>query len=80
MATLQAIASLGADVELRDVIGALLKSAESRRDEGKLYLQQPKGGLSCLAEQQLLEIVLPLYGLNDSPKRWFLKFTSELNR
>ena len=69
--TLQVIASLGADVELGDVTGAFLESAELNRQGGKLFLRQPSGGLPGLHHQQLLEIRLPLYGLNDSPKRWF---------
>ena len=56
MATLQAIASLGADVEFGDVTGAFLESAELRSDEGKLYLQQAQGGLPGFAEQQLWKL------------------------
>ena len=67
--TLQEIASWGADVELGDVTDALLESAELQRDAEKLYLQQPKGSLPGLSDQQWLEVVLPLYGLKDSPKR-----------
>ena len=73
MVTLQVIASLGADVELGDVTGAFLESAECSPQGGKLFLRQPSGGLPGLHTQQLLEIRLPLYGLNDSPKRWFLE-------
>ena len=69
--TLQVIASLGADVELGNVTGAFLESAELNRQGGKLFLCQPSGGLPGLHYQQLLEIRLPLYGLNDSPKTWF---------
>ena len=33
----------------------------------------PKGGIpgSGLREDQLVEVVLPLYGLNDAPQRWW---------
>ena len=78
MVTLQVIASLGADVELGDVTGAFLESAELNRQGGKLFLRQPSGGLPGLHQQQLLEIRLPLYGLNDSPKRWFLEVSNFL--
>ena len=74
--TLQVTASLGADVELGDVTGAFLESAECSRQGGKLFFRQPPGGLPCLHPQQLLEIRLPLYGLNDSPKRWFLEVSN----
>ena len=43
--TLQVIASLRADVELGDVTGAFLESAELRRQGSKLFLRQPPGGL-----------------------------------
>ena len=76
--TLQVIATLGADVELGDVTGAFLESAELNRQGGKLFLRQPSGGLPGLHHQQLLEIRLPLYGLNDSPKRWFLEVSNFL--
>ena len=39
--------------------------------EVSFFLRQPHGGLPGLHPQQLLETRLPLYGLNDSPKRWF---------
>ena len=74
--TLQVIASLGADVELGDVTGAFLESAELSQQSGKLFLRQPSGGLPGLHPQQLLEIRLPLYGLNDSPKRRFLEISN----
>ena len=48
MVTLPDIASLGADVELGDVTGAFLESAELSRQDGKLFLRQPSGGLPGL--------------------------------
>ena len=45
-----------------------------------LNLQQPRGGLPGLSDQQELEVALPLCGLNDTPKRWFSMFTSELEQ
>ena len=76
--TLQVTASLGADVELGDDTGAFLESAELNRQGGKLFLRQSSGGLPGLHHQQLLEIRLPFYGLNDSPKRWFLEVSNFL--
>ena len=74
--TLQVMASLGADVELGDVTGALLESAELNRQGGKLFLRQPSGGLPGLHPQQLLEIRLPLCGWYDCPKKWFLEVSN----
>ena len=70
--------TLGADVELGDVTGAFLESAELNRQGGKLFLRQPSVGLPGLHHQQVLEMRLPLYGLNDSPKRWFLEVSNFL--
>ena len=55
-----------------------MESAELNRQGGKLFLRQPSGGLPGLHHQQLLEIRLPLYGLNDSPKRLFLEVSNFL--
>ena len=72
--TLQVQASLGADVELGDVTGAFLESAELNRARWQTF-----SFVSHLAVFQVftinnsLKYVLPLYGLNDSPKRWFLE-------
>ena len=55
--TLQVIASLGADVELGDVTGAFLESAELNRQGGELFLRQLSGGLPGLHHQQILEYV-----------------------
>ena len=76
--TLPVIASFGADVELGDVTGAFLESAELSRQGGKLFLRQPFAGLPGLHPQQLLEIRSPLYGLNYSPKKWFLEVSNLL--
>ena len=76
--TLQVIASLGADAELEDVTGSFLESAELRRQGCKLFFRQPHGGLPGLHPLQLLEIRQLLYGLNDSPKRWFLEVSTVL--
>ena len=67
--TLEVIASLVADVELGDVTGAFLESAELSRQGGKLFLRQPSGGLPGLHPQQLLDILLPLYGMFPSEHR-----------
>ena len=67
---LQVIASLGADVELGDVTGAFLGSAELCRQGVKLFLRQPPGGpFRVCTLNNSWKYVLPLYGLNDSPKR-----------
>ena len=51
--------------------GAFLEPAELRRNEGIRSLWPPKGGIPGRAE--LLDIVLPLYGLKKRPKRKVLE-------
>ena len=80
MVAVQIIASLMADVGLVDVTRAFLESDELHRAYGKVFLQQPRTGLPGVLPRQLLEVVLPLYGLNDSLKRWFLHVTSVLKQ
>ena len=65
-------------MQLGDVTGAFLESAELSRKGGKLFLRQPSGGLPGLHPEQLLGIRLPLNGLNDSPKRGFLEVSNFL--
>ena len=65
MVTMQIIASLLADVEPGAVTRALLESDKLQRENGNLFLRQTRNGLPGLIHQQLQEIVLPLYGLND---------------
>ena len=77
---LQLIASLKAELHIGDVTGAFLEAGALERPEGSLYLRQPKSGDTGLNlhPEQLLEIVKPLYGLNDAPARWWQKLSKYL--
>ena len=70
--TLQVIASLRAELELADVAGAFMEADDLDRDGGPLFLLPPPE--AGLPEGSLLEIVKPLYGLNDAPQRWRQKY------
>ena len=76
MVSMQVIASLMADEALGNVTGAFLESDTLQRENKKLLLRGDQ--VPGLLPRQLLEVVVPLHGLNDSPKRWFLQTTSVL--
>lgn len=75
---LQTIASMGFTLQLGDVKGAFLEADKLERASGPLYLRQPARGLPGLLPGQLLEVLKPLYGFNDSPQNWFRKFLKTL--
>ena len=43
------------------------------REKGKLYMAPPHFRIMTL-QDHLFEVIKPIYGLNDSPQKWFLKF------
>jgi hypothetical protein len=74
----QTIASMKFVMQLGDVTGAFLESDELMRKKGKIYLSQPRGGIPGLEPGQLLEVIKPIYGLNDAPQLWYGKSTTTL--
>lgn len=60
-------------LNLGDVKGAFMESPPLNREHGAVYMSLPKGGVPGTEHgpDDLYEIVLPLYGLNDSPQRWW---------
>ena len=74
---MQTIASMGFKLQLGDVTGAFLEADEMTRTNGKLYMSGPANHhLPGYHPEQLYEVVKPIYGLNDSPQRWFTKFAN----
>ena len=75
---LQLIASFKWVLELGDIKGAFLEAAPLERPNGPVFARQPPGGLPGVEDSTLLiEVLLPVYGLNDSPVRWFAEFVKE---
>lgn len=75
---LQLIASFKWVLELGDIKGAFLEAQALDRPNGAIYCRQPPGGIPGIDDPELLILViLPVYGLNDSPARWFLEFLKE---
>ena len=76
---MQTIASMGFKLQLGDVTGAFLEADEMTRSKGKLYMSAPANHqLPGFHPEQLYEVVKPIYGLNDSPQRWFTKFADTI--
>ena len=74
---MQTIASMGFKLQLGDVTGAFLEADEMTRTNGKLYMSGPANHhLPGYHPEQLYEVIKPIYGLNDSPQRWFTKFAN----
>lgn len=72
---LQTMASKGFTMQLGDVTGAFLEADAIGRQRGRLFMAQPKNGpFPDYEEEQLFEIIKPMYGLNDSPQMWYSKF------
>ena len=74
---MQTIASMGFKLQLGDVTGAFLEADEMTRSKGKLFMSAPANqNLPGYHPEQLYKVIKPIYGLNDSPQRWFTKFAN----
>ena len=74
---MQTIASMGFQLQLGDVTGAFLEADEMTRTNGRLFMSAPANhNLPGYHPEQLYEVIKPIYGLNDSPQRWFTKFAT----
>lgn len=68
-------------MQLGDVTGAFLEADEMERGAGKLYMAPPKNfALPDHDPEQLFEVIRPIYGLNDSPQKWFTKFDHTIQK
>ena len=68
-------------LQLGDVTGAFLEADKLERSNGKLYMSQPHNHhIPGYEADQLFEVIRAIYGLNDSPQQWFVKFNSEAKR
>ena len=65
-------------LQIGDIRGAFMESDPLQRPDGPLYAKQPPGGLPGLHPDQVVELVLPLYGLDDAPCRWYSKISGWL--
>ena len=78
---LQVCASCEFEMQLGDVTGAFLEADALERSAGPLYMSSPSNcAFPDISPEILYEIVRPLYGLNDSPQQWFIKFSKTATR
>ncbi|OLP87352.1 Copia protein [Symbiodinium microadriaticum] len=78
MALLQIAASRqdsGWGVSAGDVTAAFLNGEKLDRE---LYLRQPKHGLPGLHPEQLIKVEKGIFGLIDSPRKWWKKFKKDV--
>eukprot|EP00959_Pyramimonas_sp_CCMP1952_P317412 6643146-Pyramimonas_sp.AAC.1 len=68
MVTLQAISSLGWELEIADCKNAFCQSDRLHRPKGSI-LCDPCQGLN-LGPGELIELIAPVCGLNDAPLLW----------
>ena len=58
-----------------DITAAFLNGDDMERE---LYLKQPKNGLKGLQPDQLLKVTKGIFGLPDSPRRWWKRLKHEM--
>ncbi|CAK0871511.1 unnamed protein product, partial [Prorocentrum cordatum] len=76
VATLQAIVSHGWALNIADAKNAFCPSEKLKRPSGAIFVE-PCQGLPLSADQ-LIELVAPVYGLNDAPLLWHRTLTEYL--
>ena len=76
IAVLQMIASLKWDLEIADAKNAFCQSDRLVRQKGSIFVE-PCEGLG-LESGSLIELVAPVYGLNDAPILWHRTLTEWL--
>ena len=78
---MQTIASEKFVLQLGDVTGAFLEADKIERSSGRLFMAAPRDvPWPDYDPEQLFEIIKPLYGLNDSPQKWFGKFQNTVTQ
>ena len=77
---LQCIASHKWGLQICDVEGAFLRGDNLKRNEGRIFVYQPPGGIDSLEEGVLIEAVKAVYGLADAPLAWYESFSANLIR
>lgn len=78
----QLCASHNRSLCIGDVKGAFMESPPLERKNGNIFASLPRGGIpgSGVRPDQLVEVILPLYGLNGAPQRWWATVTEELGK
>ena len=61
-------------LRIGDIKGAFLESDRLQRPAGPRLMEQPPGGIPGVEPGALIELLVPSDGLNDAPRRWYLKF------
>ena len=75
---LQLAANKGMWATVGDLKNAFCQSRPLVRAGGKLYFQQPAGGISGMHPEQIVLIIAGCYGLVDAPLHWRKSLTEDL--
>ncbi len=62
--------SLQLRLHLLDIANAFLQGNKLQRPRGRLFVEIPAGGLPGVEEGSVIELISPVYGLNDAPMCW----------
>eukprot|EP00959_Pyramimonas_sp_CCMP1952_P028671 601460-Pyramimonas_sp.AAC.1 len=76
MVTLQAVCSLGWQLEIADAKNAFCQSDRLARPKGSIFCELCSG--FNLKSGSLIKLIAPVYGLNDAPPLWHRTLTSYL--
>ena len=73
-ATLSIVLQIAASRRWKSAVGdlrnAFMQSDKLHRAKGRLFTQQPRGGLPGMDPRQIIEILAGTYGLGDAPAHW----------
>ena len=69
--TAQLITSMNWKMKIADVEAAFLRGEAMSRAQGKVLVRVPKDGIPGVESDAIIELVKPVYGLVDAPKRWW---------
>ena len=70
------IVSSGWNVQLEGIRGAFLKADPLDRRQKPLYSSFPPGEIPGVPDASAIMISRNIYGLNDAPQRWWMKFVA----
>eukprot|EP00974_Lingulodinium_polyedra_P125791 11195814-Lingulodinium_polyedra.AAC.1 len=67
-------------LEIGDIKSAFMEAKPFDRPAGKLYAEQPPGGIPGVENGRLMDILIPMYGLADAAARWFEEISEECTK
>lgn len=75
---LQILASFRWQLTIADIEGTFLQGDQIDRQKGKILVKIPKDGIPGHGQDNLCELIKPVYGLVDAPRLWWNSLTKAL--